>query len=118
MQAPAFLTPTRHCLFALALAGALVLRGSFTSAHDGLTEQIAGITAELAARPASADLLIRRGELYREARQWKQALADLDRAERVDPALATPDLIRAHVFLDARHWTAAVDAASRFLERP
>src|SRR4051812_507320 len=115
MHARAFLTLPRYPLVALAITGALVLSASFSSAHDALTEQIAGITAQLATQPASADLLIRRGELYREARQWKQALADLDRAERVNPSLQTAERIRAHVFLDAGNWRAAVDAASRFL---
>ena len=111
------MTPRPHHLFVLALAGALALFGPFASAHDGLAERIAGVTAQLAGNPASPDLLVRRAELYREARQWTQALADLDRAERVDPTLPVPALVRAHVFLDAHNWTAAVDAATRFLAR-
>jgi tetratricopeptide (TPR) repeat protein len=62
-------------------------------------------------------VLIRRAELYREARQWQQALADLNRAEHLDPTRPGPDLVRAHVFLDARNWTDAIAAATRFLAR-
>lgn len=106
----------RRHVFCLALAGALAC-ASPVPAHDGLADQIAGVTAQLAARPDSPDLLIRRADLYREARQWKEALADLARAEQVDPTLPAPDLVRAHLFLDAHNWTAAADAATRFLAR-
>jgi tetratricopeptide (TPR) repeat protein len=84
-------------------------------AHDGIPEQIAALTAQIARSPASADLLVRRAELYRYARQWTEAIADLDRAQRLDATLASVDLARAHLLLDSGRPRAAVDAATRFL---
>jgi hypothetical protein len=83
----------RRCAV-LALACALFLVEQFPLAHDGIAAQIAALTAQIAASPASADLFVKRGELYRATRQWVQALADLDRATRLDPALASADLVR------------------------
>lgn len=107
----------RRLVCVLTIAGVLALWVSLAFAHDGVADQIAGLSAQLARHPNSPDILVRRAALYREARQWKQALADLDRADRLDPTLPAPGLIRAHVFLDAQKWTAAVDAATRFLAR-
>jgi tetratricopeptide (TPR) repeat protein len=86
------------------------------SAHDGLDAQIASVTAQIAADATRADLFVRRGELHRAARHWTEALADLDRAASLDPALSSVDLVRARVLLDAGRATDAVDSASRFLE--
>jgi tetratricopeptide (TPR) repeat protein len=101
----------------VAVTAALLLAQQFPGAHDGLAERIAAITTQIVQNPASGALLVRRAELYRFSRQWREALADLDRASTLDPAMAAVDLARAHVFLDVGHQQAAVDAASRFLTR-
>ena len=99
------------------VAGALALCAPFASAHDGLEERIAGVTAQLAENPTDAALLVRRADLYRQARRWKQAFADLDRAERADPAPPAAGLVRAHVLLDSHDWRSAAEAATQFLAR-
>lgn len=113
-----FLAPgvRRRCGL-LALTVSLVLAQHFPKGHNGLTEQIVAITAQIASNPANPGLLVRRAELYRFARQWQQALDDLDRATHLDPAIATVDLARAHVLLESGNHRAAVDAATRFLTR-
>ena len=96
---------------------ASIAGGRIAWAHDGLAARIAALSAQIAQSPSSPSLYITRAELYRENRQWTDALADLERAERIDPTIAISNLVRAHVNLDRRNWQAAVDAASRFLAR-
>jgi tetratricopeptide (TPR) repeat protein len=93
----------------------MILAQQSPGAHNGLADRIAAITAQIVKNPTSGELLVRRAELYRFSRQWREALADLDRASTLDPAMAAVDLARAHVFLEVGHQQAAVDAASRFL---
>ena len=94
---------------------ALLAYPSFSRAHDSVTQQIARVTAELKNDPGNARLLLRRGELRRMNREWREALADLDRAADRDPALTRVHLVRAHVLLDASRPSDAVAAASQFL---
>jgi tetratricopeptide (TPR) repeat protein len=100
-----------------AIAALFALGGEIASAHDGLVKQIAALSAQIAQSPSSPSLYVKRAELYRENGQWNEALADLDRAERIEPAIAISNLVRAHVNLDRRDWQAAVDAATRFISR-
>lgn len=83
---------------ALCLAFALVTPNA--SAHEGLHEQIAALTRELAAHPDDPSLLRRRGELHRLHRAWHEALADLNRAARLAPALDGLALSRGHLYVD------------------
>jgi tetratricopeptide (TPR) repeat protein len=101
----------------LAVAAFLACGGPIASAHNGLAEKIAVLSAQIARDPASADLLVRRADAYREVRQWTNALSDLDRAERIDSSLSTPDFVRARIFLERQEWQRAVAAATRFLTR-
>jgi tetratricopeptide (TPR) repeat protein len=101
----------------LAIATLLASGGRVASAHDGLAARIAALSAQIAQSPSSPSLFVKRAEAYRENRQWSEALADLDGAERIDPTIAVVNLVRARVNFDRRHWQAAVDAAGRFLER-
>jgi tetratricopeptide (TPR) repeat protein len=94
----------------------LLLGGGRLLAHDGLAARIAALSAQIAQSPSSPSLFIKRAELYRENRQWTEAIADLDRAERIDPAIALANLVRAHVNFDRGQWQGAIDSSSRFLE--
>jgi hypothetical protein len=86
-------------------------------AHDDLANQIAALTAQIAQQPRSAELLLRRAGLYRLQREWAASLADLDRAERLDPNLQTVDLIRAWLYFDKTEWLLAERSATRLLDR-
>jgi len=101
----------------LAFTSALFLLAPSLAAHDGLAEQIAALSVQIAASPANPELFVKRGELYRATRQYPQALADLDRAARLDPAFAAADLVRTYVCLDIGEYRSAADAATRFLTR-
>lgn len=112
------MTHARATIRAAALGLAcLVGGGRPASAHDGLGARIAALSAQIVQSPSSPSLYLKRAELYRENRQWTEALADLDRTERIDPAMAVVHLVRAHVNVDRRNWEAAVDSASKFLAR-
>jgi tetratricopeptide (TPR) repeat protein len=111
------LTGPRRALTIIAIAGALALMQGSAHAHERLAEQIAQVSAQIARSSANAELLVRRAELYRAAREYQQALADLNRASVIDPTMAATDLVRAHVCLDMRDPAAAADSASRFLAR-
>ena len=87
------------------------------TAHDAVDDQIARVTAQITVTPTSADLLVRRAELYRESHRRNEALADLNRAEALEPAQPKVDFVRAAVFLDAGRPRAAIAAIDRFLER-
>jgi predicted Zn-dependent protease len=93
------------------------LGGRIALAHDGLAERIAALSAQIAQSPSSPSLLVKRAELYRENRQWSEALADLDRAEGIDSTIAIVNLVRAHVHFERKNWQAAADAATRFISR-
>jgi len=101
----------------LMIAASLASGGGVASAHDGLAERIAALSAQIKQSPSSPSLLVKRAELYRENRQWSDALADLDGAERIDSTIAIVSLVRAHVHFERKNWPAAVDAATRFLSR-
>src|SRR5689334_5195766 len=103
-----------NSLHAATLAAVVIFEAAVL-AHDGLAARIAALSAQIAQSPSSPSLFVKRAELYRENRQWTEATADLDRAERIDPAIATTSLVRAHVAFDRRQWQAAIAAASRFL---
>src|SRR5688572_7623926 len=109
-QALAFLRP------------AIVVAGCATSAlgasaHDGLDERIASVSARIAARPDDAALWLERGEYHRLQRDWRAALADLRQADAIDPGLATSWLARGRLFVDAREWERALAALDEFERR-
>jgi len=76
---------TRLGLPVLLVAAALLLVS--TAAHPGIDEQIAELDKRIAATPNDATLYLRRGELYRIHRNWKQAEADYSHALKLDPDL-------------------------------
>ena len=98
--------------FVLLLAGGL-LWSAQASAHDGLGNQIAVLTQEIAAQPGNAGLYLHRGELHRLERDFRGALADYDRARRLDPALSAVDLGAGRAYLEAKR----PEDAKRSLER-
>lgn len=86
-------------------------------AHSDLDQQIAGLTGRIEREPGSAVLYFRRGELHRAHRDWPAALADYDRAARLDPGLAAVDLARATVAIETGAPQTALAAVERFLAR-
>jgi predicted Zn-dependent protease len=70
-------------------------------AHGDLHDQIAAATHRIEQQPGSAALYLGRARLYRVHREWAEALADLDRAVRLEPGLEGIDLARGITLLDA-----------------
>jgi tetratricopeptide (TPR) repeat protein len=75
--------------------------GVFLEAHDELEDQVEQATQRIGREPRNADLLVKRGELYRQLRRWQDALADYDRARTLDPALTEIPFYRARLWLEA-----------------
>lgn len=98
----------------LALA-ALPATGAF--AHDDPASSLQKLTDRIALEPDSAALLLERAELHRARSDWASALADLQAASTLDPALAAVDLSLARLMLDSGNLPAARDAADRFVVR-
>ncbi|HXG67966.1 MAG TPA: tetratricopeptide repeat protein [Blastocatellia bacterium] len=59
------------------------------------------MTRRIGKDPKNAALYLKRGELHRLHRDWGAALADYDRAERLDPRLAIVQFSRGRMFFEA-----------------
>lgn len=90
----------RRFVWLLSTAVCVALLFSFVHAHEGLHEQIAGITAKIKRDPKNASLYLQRGELHRLHRDWSRAAADYDRAERLQPSLKIVDLGRGKMLFE------------------
>jgi tetratricopeptide (TPR) repeat protein len=111
-------TSRSHAAVALGLALA-VYSLSFVDtahAHGPAQERISVLTAVIAREPANADLLIERADLYRETGSLSRALADYNRALRLDPA-RNVHLGRALVLLQQKHFDDALAAADVSIAR-
>jgi tetratricopeptide (TPR) repeat protein len=84
-------------------------------AHGDLHVQIATVTAEIGRKPDSAELHLQRGELHRVHEDWAKAMADFDRAEKLDSKLVAVALGRSRLHLVKQEYRSAVSEADRFL---
>lgn len=105
----------RHLL--LPVAGCVILfhagAGS-ARAHPDLDVQIQIVSALIAEGP-TAQLHLRRGELYRQHAEFERALQDLAVAEKLAPTLNAVRLCRAQTLVDARRFAAALPPIDQFL---
>jgi tetratricopeptide (TPR) repeat protein len=108
--------PAPACARVALVAAMLTLGAPPFSAHDDVAVRIAALSAQLSTG-RTADLLVRRAELYRQAGKRTEALADLLAAEQLDASHPAVDLVRAHVHFDAGRWTDATNAATSVLAR-
>lgn len=86
-------------------------------AHDGLHEQIVGVTKKIRKNPKDPALYLRRAELYRLHAEWKNSEADFLRAERLDPDLTIIELGRGKLWLDAKQFSRSRKALDRYLSK-
>jgi predicted Zn-dependent protease len=107
-----FLSPRSALPAALALAA--LLSPLPATAHGDDQVIIEALTEELAKAP-SADLHLRRGELFRHHREWERAEADYTAAARLEPALAIIDYFRSRARLEAGAPGEALPLVERFL---
>ncbi len=85
------------------------------AAHDGIHEQIIAVTAEIRKSPKNPDLYLKRAELYRLHREFRNAEKDLNRAARLRPNLAIIDLRKGKLAFDERRYAKARTALERFM---
>ena len=90
-----------------------------TAAHPGIDEQIVELNKLIAAEPTDATLYLRRGELYRIHRDWKQAEADYTHALKLDPELVIARQCIGRMMLESDRAAEAIDPLEAYLaERP
>ncbi len=109
--------PIRARALATLLLGAPLAVPAFAAPALNPTNALATLTREIERNPRHAELHLKRGEIFRAAKNWDAALADLQQAAALDPALATVDLATAQVLLDANWPLAGKVAIDRFLRR-
>lgn len=102
---------TLHALCVFVLLPAAVF------AHAGIYERIADVTKEIASEPARADLYIKRGELHRLHRDWPAALADFEKAARLDPSLDRVLLSRGRLGFESGDCSTARSDLDRYIEK-
>lgn len=86
-------------------------------AHGPINEQITALTKQIQQDSQNAALYLRRGELHSHHRDWNAALADYERAARLDPTLAVVDLPRGRTLVEAGQYDQAKSALDRFLAK-
>ena len=94
---------------------AALLLPSVVLAHADLEVQIDMVSRQIEHQPGNAALYLRRGELHRVHREWDEAGADFDRAEKLDSGLAVVDLARGQMLWEAGQPEAALVPLNRFL---
>ena len=87
-----------------------------TFAHQGLDPEIQEITEELAKNPNDVNLLIQRAWNYRKNGEFSNSLADVERANQLDPGNQEVLLERGLTLSGMRRDAQAEAALNRFLE--
>lgn len=87
------------------------------SAHEGLPEQIAAITAKIKRDPKNAALYLQRGELFRLHGKWNRADADYQHALRLQPELSIVNLARGNMLFESGRYRQAKIALDQFLRQ-
>jgi tetratricopeptide (TPR) repeat protein len=107
--------PTRYLAL---MAVSLMLFGSapIAEAHGDLHERIQAISREIAAAP-TALLHLKRGELYHEHEEYRQALIDYERAEEMNPSLDAIRYARARSLFKSGQLTEARTVLDSYLEK-
>lgn len=97
-----------------ACVSSLALPSAF--GHGDVHVQIESLNPLIQTAP-TADLLVKRGELYRLDEDFTAALADFDRAEKVDPAFDTVHFCRGRALFEAGRWKEAAESLDKLLHK-
>jgi len=108
--------PRKRLALPVLLVAATLLLVS-TGAHPGIDEQIAELDKRIAATPTDATLYLRRGELYRIHRNWKQAEADYAHALKLDPDLIIVQQCIGRMMLESDRAAAAIKPLESYLAK-
>lgn len=85
-------------------------------AHQSVHEQIEEATRAIASQPGNAALYLKRGELYRRHRMWKEAARDYDRARTLDRDLYGVELAQGRMLFDSGRARDALVPLQRYVE--
>src|SRR5687767_12069722 len=85
-------------------------------AHEGLHEQIEAVTRAIANEPRNAELYLKRGELHRLHREFRQAQRDYERARKLDRDLYAVDLAQGRMLFDAGRVSEALAPLQRYVQ--
>jgi len=100
----------------IALAAISLMAVAFISqAHEAADERLEALDQQLLDHPRDALTYVERGQLNHEKRQWRAALEDFDRAERLDAGLLVLDLLRARTLLACGQPHHALEHADRYI---
>ncbi|HMJ90376.1 MAG TPA: tetratricopeptide repeat protein [Candidatus Acidoferrum sp.] len=100
------------------LCGMLLAGGAGSAfGHGDLHDRITNLTAQIKVTPAPAALYLERGELHRVHREFTNAFADFDRAQRLDPKLLMVDYCRGRTLMEAGEFEAALVPLTRYLSK-
>lgn len=115
-RAPHFDRHSRSAAAALLLVIAVVVcLAHQANAHGDVHVQIDRITSLIESTP-TAELYVKRGDLHRLDENFMAALADLERAEKLNPALDTIFMTRGRTQFEAGRFEHAVQAFNRLLQ--
>jgi predicted Zn-dependent protease len=110
-----FFNPVPRC-FVVAAVFACLARGTVRG-HGDVHEAIVMLSKEIDAKPDNAALLRERALLYSQAEHYAEALADLEKAEKADPANDTPAAMRGRIFKSTGRLAEARASQEAFLKK-
>lgn len=84
-------------------------------AHEGIHEQLEAATRAITSEPRNAALYLKRGELYRLHKEWKNAERDYDRARGLEPELHAVELARGRMLFDSGRARDAIAPLQRYV---
>ena len=99
----------------IVLIGTLLSCGA-ASAHGSLPLRIGILTERLESDPRNVELLLKRGELYRQHRNWQAALDNFSQALQLDPDAAIVDFFIGRVLHQAGRPSEALPRLRRFVQ--
>jgi tetratricopeptide (TPR) repeat protein len=94
----------------------LLAMSSYSFGHGTLHEQIANLTQVIEKEPNSAELYLRRGEVYRDHEEWKSAADDYNKARTLNPKLLDIDLAEARLYFYSDHLEQAQEKVEQYLK--
>jgi len=96
------------------MAGLLV--STLLAAHPDLELQIDEMTRQISLTPGSANLYLKRGDLYRRHRDWLKSEQDFEKVRALEPDQPQIDWYEGRLEVSAGRWAEGDKLLSRFLE--
>jgi tetratricopeptide (TPR) repeat protein len=100
--------------FLIIFIGALLIHGA-ASAHGSLHWRIESLTDQVEKDPGNIELLLKRGELYRQHQEWQSALDNLSQALQRDPENSKINFFIGRVLYQGGKPSAAIPHLRRFV---